>query len=109
MSAYLSTATDVVVTDEPCKLYSVVLTPSAGAVGDVTLYNGSGAESGYEITTLRTASGKTEQVRWRGLELNRGLYVDVGSNVTLLTVEWDPVGYPKKGKSVVEYITEAES
>lgn len=86
---------DNVISTLPCVLLSVTVTPDSQGVGDVTLYDGQGAETGYEILTIRTASGCTNQVRFRGLELTRGLYVDIGSNVTCCVIEWLPVGYPK--------------
>lgn len=95
MSANFYLTGDQVITDYPCVLHSVTVTPSAGAVGDVTLYDGQGAESGHELLVIRTASGCTNQVRFAGVSLTRGLYVDVGSNVTCVVVEWSPVGYPK--------------
>lgn len=95
MSAYIYLTADRLVTDQPCVLLSVVVTPDAQSSGDVTLYNGQGAEVGHEIVKLTTGSGETLQVCFRGLELSRGLYVDVGSNVTCCVVEWSPVGYPK--------------
>lgn len=85
---------DRVITDQPCKLLSVTVTPSSQGVGDITLYDGQGAETGYEVLVIRTASGCTQQVRFEHLSLTRGLYVDVGSNVTCVVIEWVPVGYP---------------
>jgi len=95
MSDFEYLAADNLISTKPCLLYSVTVTPESQGVGDVTLYDGQGAESGYEIGTLRTASGATLQVRFKGLELSRGLYVDIGSNVTCCVVEWSPIGYPK--------------
>lgn len=96
MSAYISTTTSVLVTAQPCKLYGVMCTPDAGQVGDMTLYDARGAVTGREILTIRTASGCTNQVRFDGLELKQGLYVNEGSYVTRMTVEWEPVGYEKE-------------
>lgn len=96
MSAYVYLTADNLITNLPCTLHSATVTPDASAVGDVTLYDGEGAETGHEIATLRTASGATLQVRFDALELSRGLYVDIGSNVTCCVVEWEPVGYKQE-------------
>jgi hypothetical protein len=90
MSAYVYLTADQLITTLPCRLYSVTVTPDAAAVADVVLYDGEGAETGHEIATLRTASGATLQARYEGLQLSRGLYVDIGSNVTCCVVEWEP-------------------
>jgi len=98
---------DRLITNLPCQLLSVTVTPDAQGVGDITLYDGEAAESGYQIGTLRTASGETLQVRFRGLYLTRGLYVDVGSNVTCVIVEWSPVGYASEQRDWLKALVES--
>lgn len=98
MSAYLTGVSSTLVTARPCKLYSVTLTPSSGASGDVTLYAARAAIAADILLTVRTANSQTTHVRFKGLEIPDGLYVSVGSNVTLVTIEWEPVGYSESEK-----------
>ena len=107
MSAYAYLTADNLISTKPCVILSVTVTPDSQSVADVTLYDGEGAESGYEILAIRTASGCTNQVRFRGLELSRGLYVDIGSNVTCCIVEWSPIGYPKDKPEWLEHLKQS--
>jgi len=96
MSAFFTCATSSLVTPSPCELLSVILTPTSAASGDITLYAARGAIAGHEILTIRTANSQTTQVRFSGLKVEGGLYIAIGSNVTRVTVEWEPVGYPRE-------------
>lgn len=98
---------DNVISTLPCVLLSVIVTGDSQAIGTVTLYNGQDAETGYEIATLKSPSGGTLQVRFRGLELSRGLYVDVDANTTCCVVEWLPVGYPKGEPEWLKHLKES--
>ncbi len=73
-------------TPGPCLLNAVVLLASS-AGGDVTLYEGQDATSGRKIATLKGAANVSLPVVFAHAPfLARGLYVDVGSNVTEVTV-----------------------
>jgi len=85
---------DGVITTIPSKLLSVVLTPDSQGVADIAIYDGQGAESGYVKLKMRTGVGITQQCRFEHMVFDRGIYVDIGSNVTSVTIEWEPVGYP---------------
>lgn len=107
MSAYVYLTADSVITTIPCTLLSVILTPDAQGVADIVIYEGQGAESGYEILKMRSGAGITQQVRFDSLALDRGLYVDIGSNVTSVTIEWAPVGYPGAESEWLKHLKES--
>lgn len=94
MSAYHYTATDVRVSDKPCKLLSVIVVTDGGGPGKVDIYNGTSADSSYKVVTLRCPANQAQQYRWEGLYLDRGLYVDIVEKADFVTVEWESVGYP---------------
>lgn len=98
---------DQLVTTLPCLLLSVVLTPDSQGVGDLTVYNGQGAETGYEVLQMRSGAGITQQVRFEHAVLDRGLYVDIGSNITCCVIEWLPVGYPGAEPEWLQHLRES--
>ena len=74
----------------PCLLGGLVLLVSVTG-GDVSLYNGNDAQSGALIGTFKGEANISEPIifPWP-LRCERGLYVDVGSNVTELLVFYKP-------------------
>lgn len=95
MSAYTYLTTDRLITDKPCRLCSVLVSTDGGGPGKVEVYDGAGAESGYKVATLLTAGNNARHFHWKGLELSRGLYIDIVEKADYVTVEWETVGYPK--------------
>ena len=75
-----------------CKVGSVVLTPdSSSNNADVTLYDGE-STSDPILFTVRSGSGVTNQLNFTPpLECQRGLYVVIGSNVTEVVIQWEPM------------------
>lgn len=96
MSAYTYITTDQVVARKPCKLLSVVVTTDGGGPGKVEIYDARGAESAHKIATLLCPANDSQSFHWNGLELTRGLYVDIVEKADYVTVEWEPVGYETK-------------
>ena len=73
---------DTLLTTRPCILHGVLLIASV-AGGDVTMYEGQDTSSGRQIAQIKALATATVPVNWNpGLLCERGLYVDVGSNVT---------------------------
>lgn len=89
MSGFTHTTVDKIITTRPCLLFSVTLTATGAGVADVSIYEGQDASSGRLVVTLKVAASSTVQTRFNGLVAERGLYVDVGSNVASLTVEYE--------------------
>lgn len=90
MAGWTNTSVDCVVTTRPAVLYGIVLLTSAGG-GDVTVYEGQDAETGRKIGRFEGANNQTRPVRFGpGLDCDRGIFVDVGSNVTEVLVIWSP-------------------
>lgn len=86
---YYQSSIDGVVHRGPCLLYSVILLVSTTG-GDITLYDGQDAASGRKVARLEGIADQSTPVEFGGLVLSRGLFVDVGSNVTEYTVIWRP-------------------
>lgn len=103
MSAYVYLTADQLITDKPCLLYSVIVTADESGPGKVEIYDAQGAEAGYKVATLLCSGNLSKSFHWKGLELSRGLYVDIVEKADYVTVEWEPVGYPRKGESTIEY------
>ena len=83
------TETDRLITDQSVRLKNIIITPDAGTVADVTIYNGRDT-NGESIGTFRTGSGITLPLLFEGGMLcDRGIYVDVGSNVTGVLIVWE--------------------
>lgn len=93
MSAYIYLSDDHIVTGQPCKLLSVIVSNTGADNGKVIVYNARSAESGYEVAMLFCGANDAKQYGWQGLELSRGLFVEFVEKADFVTVEWEPVGY----------------
>jgi hypothetical protein len=81
---------DALITTHPALFHGVTLLTSAAA-GDVTVYEGQDAVSGRKIGTFKAAANISWSVRFQPpLKCDRGIYIDVGSNVTEAIVHWSP-------------------
>jgi len=90
---------DALVTTKPALLHGVVILTSTTG-GDAALYEGQDADSGRIILTLEGIANTVTPVMFpRPLYCERGLYLDVGSNVTEVLVAWEPAGDPQSGLS----------
>lgn len=91
MTGHFYTSVDRLIAVKPVKLKSVIITPDAGTVADVTVYNGRDT-NGESLGTFRTGSGITLPVSFEdGMPCDRGIYIDVGSNVTGVLIVWEYV------------------
>lgn len=78
----------------PCELVFALLTAGAGNA-DVTLYDGENT-SGDIILTLEALQHVTQQAHLLVFAYcRRGLYVDIGTNVTGCFIQWREL--PRKG------------
>lgn len=97
MSSYRNIVSDVISADrlvstEPCLLHGAVILCSA-AGGDATIYDGHDASVGKSILPLKGPANESVPVfPPEPIFCARGLYVDVGTNVTSVTVIWEPLG-----------------
>lgn len=92
MSAWRYLDVDGVVSTRPCKLFSVVVTTDGSGPGKVELYNEDSAETGQKFATLLCPSNQSKQFHWQGLELLRGLYVDIVEKADYVLVEFELSG-----------------
>ena len=89
--AFLCITADTVVCDRPCLLNGLVLLTSTTG-GDVTLYEGQDATSGRKVARFEATADNTLAVAFPHAPfLARGLFVDVGSNVTEATLFFTPL------------------
>ncbi len=81
---------DGVISRIPTLLYGIVITPDSGTNNaDVTLYNGE-STSDEKICQLRSGAGISSQhIFEQPIICSRGLYVDIGTNVTEVMICWD--------------------
>lgn len=80
--SFLNITGDTVVTNKPCLLNAVLVHPSSDG-GDITLYEGQDATSGRKLATLHGWATDLNFIDFSHAPfLARGLYVDVGSNIT---------------------------
>ncbi len=77
-------------TNEPCLFWGAVILVSTTG-GDATIYDGQDATSGGQAHRLEGIADQSTPIMWaKPLHFSRGLYVAVGSNVTEVTVGWEP-------------------
>ena len=68
--------------------------------GDVTIYDGLDASSGRLIATIKGTANVSSILDFGGLQLDRGLFIDIGSNVSEVTAVFDPVERILSGSEV---------
>ncbi len=80
--------TDRVISPNPAKVGSIIVTPdSDSSKADITLYDGE-STGDPQLCTIRTGGGITQTINFKPyLETQRGLYVDIGSNVEEILVQ----------------------
>lgn len=88
--AWYRTTADQLAVGGPGVLHRVILLVSTTG-GDVTIYDGLDASSGRLIATLKGTANVSLPVDFGGLQLDRGLFIDIGSNVSEVTAVFDPV------------------
>jgi len=87
---WLNTAVDTLVSRDPGGFHGCVLLASS-AGGDVTFYDGTSSALGHKVLQVKGAANTSMKVLFKTpLWCPRGLFVDVGSNVTEVLVLWEP-------------------
>jgi hypothetical protein len=87
---YRRLTADELVTQRSVILWGLVLLASSDG-GDVTVYNGTSTASGDEIGKFEGLGSTSTVIDLGGLRCERGLYVDIGSNMTEVLVIYDPI------------------
>lgn len=89
--AYTPLDADRRLSDTPAMFYGVVVLASADG-GDVTIYDGLDAGSGRLVGRFEGLNNVSNPVLFPcPVPLDRGLFVDVGSNITEVLVLWRPL------------------
>ena len=82
---------DRIINEGATLFYGVIIEASADG-GDVSIYEGMDALSGRLFSTLKALANDREiGAPGSPVFFDRGLFVDVGTNVTAVTVLWVPV------------------
>jgi len=82
---------DALISSRPCLLYGAIMTVSAdGAYCDI--YEGQDADSGQLLFRVKTTANATRSVKAAPpIYCSRGIYVDVGDDVTYLSILFAPL------------------
>ena len=89
--AYSPVSADTLLTSEPAFLGGLVVLASVDG-GDVTLYDGLDAGSGRLIGRFEGLANVSNPIIFPdAVPLDRGLFVDVGSNITEVLLLWRPL------------------
>lgn len=91
MSAYYYSTTDCLITRKPCKLLSILIITDGGGPGKVDVYDSRGSIAADKVATLRCPANQGIQYHWSGLEMRKGLYIDIVEKADYITVEWEPL------------------
>lgn len=87
-SATIVLAADALVTTHPCWLHSALILASA-AGGDASIYEGQDTSSGRQIVPLKGPANESVQAVFDPpIWCERGLYLDVGSSITSVTLHY---------------------
>lgn len=87
---FTNLSADRIVAYGPALLHGLVLLTSADG-GDVTVYSGQDATTGQKILTVEGTANVSRPISFNPpIECDRGIYVDVGSNVTEVLIHWTP-------------------
>ena len=82
---------DSLISPEPCLLWGVVLVGSAAGAADVTMRDGHNTGGDIIFTLSCVASDNVPLMFSQPIMCQKGLFCDVGSNVTGVLVLWDPL------------------
>lgn len=84
-------AVDTAVTDSPALVYSLTLCSDGGGIADAVVYDGSSAKGDRKID-LRVIDDDMRPLMFNPpLYFARGIFVDVGSNVDSVLVQYLPI------------------
>jgi len=85
---YLRVAADSLVSPEPCFLFSVCLAANSSGVSTAVIRNGHNTDADIVIDLACLASTVNDRNFDPPLLFTKGLYVDVGANVTSVLVRY---------------------
>ncbi len=94
-SFYINTSADAIAYDKPCYLKRLLLLVGTTG-GDVTIYDGRDSSSGRKVATVEAIANETKTLNFgNDLLLERGCFIDIGSNVTEVTAILEPYETPE--------------
>lgn len=92
MAQYTYLTTDGIVSTQPCKVLSVLISQESSGTGEVRLFDARTPETDRRIGVLHQDGDGSFQAHWDGLETRWGLYIEIYSRVDHVTVEWESIG-----------------
>jgi hypothetical protein len=84
-------AADRVVNPGPCYLFSVALVATSAGVSTASIYDGHGTGGERKVDLSAYADGVDPRAWYPPLVFNQALYVDVGSNVSSVILQFLPI------------------
>jgi len=89
MSGWSRVTESGIVANHKAILYGVILTVSVSGA-EVKVYDGTDATSGRQLFTLQSLANASRPYNLnQGVVCERGIYVEIGDNVTELFLVWD--------------------
>ena len=85
---YTRVAADQVVSTSPVYIFAIVITSNGGGDADATLYDGEGTGDPKILGVYTVDEAMASLVFPTPLRTRRGLYIDVGSNVGEILVQY---------------------
>jgi hypothetical protein len=84
-------AADRYVNPGPCYLFSATLVSTSAGVSTASIYDGAGTGGERKVDLSAYADGSDPRSWYPPLVFNQGLYIDVGSNVSSVVVQFLPI------------------
>lgn len=82
---------DSAINTGPCVVAGLIINASVDG-GDVSLYDGNDALSGRLFDTFQGLANESKPIPFPApVHFEQGIYIDVGSNITSVTVIWLPL------------------
>jgi len=89
MTLHVNVSVDALVKTTPGKLYAVILSAASGGAGTVTIRDGHDTSGEIIMKLTATANWTVPVILREPVVFQRGLFIDVGSNVDSVFVQYE--------------------
>ncbi len=79
---------DGVVANTPSLIYSLTITSNSGGAGTATVYDGSSIKADQKVDVASIEDDTRHMSYWPPMYFGRGIYVDLGDNITSVVVRY---------------------